>query len=52
MLKLEDIKKDAQIDGPHYIKHPFKTEPEFGVASANYDLQDLLARAIKLEASL
>lgn len=41
-----------QVDGPHYIKHPFKTEPEFGVASVNYDLQELLARAIKPEASL
>jgi superfamily II DNA or RNA helicase len=40
------------VDGPHYIKHPFKTEPEFGVASVNYDLQELLARAVKPEASL
>lgn len=36
-----------QTEGPYYIKHPFKTEPEFGVASVNYDLQDLLARAIQ-----
>ncbi|WP_347912710.1 helicase-related protein [Pseudomonas grandcourensis] len=41
-----------QVDGPHYIKYPFKTEPEFGVASVNYDLQELLIRAIKPEASL
>jgi hypothetical protein len=41
-----------QVDGPHYIKYPFKTEPEFGVASVNYDLQELLARAINPEASL
>jgi SNF2 family DNA or RNA helicase len=33
-------------DGPHYIRHPFKQEPEFGVASVNYDLQELLARAV------
>ncbi len=33
-------------DGPHYIRHPFKNEPEFGVASVNYDLQELLARAV------
>lgn len=38
--------------GPYYIKHPFKTEPEFGVASVNYDLQDLLARAIQPGESL
>ena len=32
-------------DGPHYIRHPFKSEPEFGVASVNYDLKDLLERS-------
>ena len=41
-----------QTEGPYYIKHPFKTEPEFGVASVNYDLQDLLARAIQPGESL
>lgn len=41
-----------EADGPHYIKHPFKTEPEFGVASVNYDLQELLARAVRPEATL
>ena len=41
-----------EVDGPHYIKHPFKTEPEFGVASVNYDLQELLARAVKPGESL
>lgn len=41
-----------EMDGPHYIKHPFKTEPEFGVASVNYDLQELLARAVKPGESL
>ncbi|MTW22272.1 helicase-related protein [Allochromatium palmeri] len=41
-----------QADGPHYIKYPFKTEPEFGVASVNYDLQELLSRAIRPEESL
>lgn len=41
-----------EIDGPHYIKHPFKSEPEFGVASINYDLQELLGRAVPPEATL
>ena len=41
-----------QVDGPYYIKHPFKSEPEFGVASVNYDLQELLSRAIRPEESL
>lgn len=40
------------VDGPHYIKYPFKSEPEFGVASVNYDLGELLPRAIRPEGSL
>ena len=41
-----------EVDGPHYIKHPFKSEPEFGVASVNYELGELLSRAVKPEESL
>lgn len=33
------------IDGPYYIRRPFTAEPEFGVASINYDLADLLSKA-------
>lgn len=29
----------------HYIRHPFRREPDFGVTSVNYDLAELLARA-------
>jgi cell division protein ZapA (FtsZ GTPase activity inhibitor) len=32
-------------EGPIYIKNPFTTEPDFGVASINYDLSDLLSKA-------
>jgi superfamily II DNA or RNA helicase len=32
-------------DGPFYIQNPFNQEPEFGVASINYQLSDLLSRA-------
>ena len=32
--------------GPFYIKNPFSQEPDFGVASINYDLSDLLSRAV------
>ncbi len=28
----------------HYIREPFKREPDFGVTSVNYDFSDLLAR--------
>jgi SNF2 family DNA or RNA helicase len=29
----------------HYLREPFKREPDFGVTSVNYDFGDLLARA-------
>jgi superfamily II DNA or RNA helicase len=29
----------------HYLRRPFRREPDFGVASVNYDLAELLARA-------
>jgi hypothetical protein len=37
------------FDGPHYIRNPFITEPDFGVASINYDLSDLLSKAVSPE---
>ncbi|WP_298105937.1 helicase-related protein [Bradyrhizobium sp.] len=33
------------IDGPHYIRNPFDREPGWGVASINFNLGDLLAKA-------
>ncbi|MCY4533095.1 MAG: helicase-related protein [Gammaproteobacteria bacterium] len=39
-------------EGPHYIRNPFTSEPDFGVASINYDLGDLLSKAIVPEATL
>ena len=38
-----------QIDGPHYIQHPFKEEPGWAVSSVNYDLRTLLAQAYNPE---
>jgi len=32
-------------EGPFYVRNPFQQEPEFGVASINYQLTDLLSRA-------
>jgi hypothetical protein len=29
----------------HYVRHPFRREPDFGVTSVNYALAELLARA-------
>jgi superfamily II DNA or RNA helicase len=33
------------VEGPHYIRNAFDREPGWGVASINYNLGDLLARA-------
>ena len=40
----------VEIDGevtkePRYLRQPFQKEPDFGVTSVNYDLNELLARA-------
>jgi hypothetical protein len=29
----------------HYVRQPFKREPDFGVTSVNYDFSELLTRA-------
>jgi hypothetical protein len=29
----------------HYVRTPFRREPDFGVTSVNYDFAELLARA-------
>ena len=39
-------------EGPHYIRNLFNPEPDFGVASINYNLDDLLAKAASPEATL
>lgn len=30
---------------PRYVRRPFQREPDFGAASVNYDLEELLARS-------
>jgi len=30
----------------HYVRRPFQREPDFGVTSVNYDLQELLGKAL------
>ncbi|WP_020558462.1 helicase-related protein [Thiofilum flexile] len=39
-------------EGPFYITNPFKSEPDFGVASVNYDLNEFLYKAVKPEQTL
>jgi superfamily II DNA or RNA helicase len=36
---------DGEAATPRYIRRPFQREPDFGVTSVNYDVEDLLARA-------
>jgi hypothetical protein len=36
---------DSSEHRVHYIRKPFKVEPDFGVTSVNYDFRDLIARA-------
>ncbi len=38
-----------EFEGPYYVKTPFTVEPDFGVASINYDLSDLLSKAVTPE---
>ncbi len=42
------VGEDDAIDGPHYVPHPFKEEPGWGVSSVNYELKALLERAERI----
>ncbi|MDY6877086.1 MAG: helicase-related protein [Chloroflexota bacterium] len=37
--------EDGKAHPPHYIRKPFKKEPDFGVTSVNYNLKELLAQS-------
>ena len=47
-LAIVIVDEDDAFEGPHYIPHPFKQEPGWGVASVNYDLKTLLEHAEKI----
>ena len=42
ILAIVEVDGDTTI--PRYVRRPFKREPDFGVTSVNYDLNELLAR--------
>ena len=44
ILAIVELRED---DAPrvHYVRRPFRSEPDFGAASVNYAMKDLLARA-------
>jgi superfamily II DNA or RNA helicase len=45
VLAIALVGEDDAVDGPHYLRNIFDREPGWGVASVNYNLSDLLARA-------
>jgi hypothetical protein len=45
VLAVALVGENDAVDGPHYIRNPFDREPAWGIASINYSLGDLLARA-------
>jgi hypothetical protein len=38
------VNPDDSVEGPLYLRNPFQKEPDWGAASVNYDLQELLRR--------
>ncbi|WP_425618993.1 helicase-related protein [Anatilimnocola sp. NA78] len=44
-LALVFVNPDDSVQGPHYLGNPFQREPEFGIASVNYKIAELLKRA-------
>ena len=44
ILAIVEFQK-GKSDHVHYVRKPFRREPDFGVTSVNYDLPELLARA-------
>jgi len=45
VLALVLVNADDSVQGPYYLHSPFDQEPGWGVASVNFDLDQLLARA-------
>lgn len=42
------IVDNDSVEGPFYVQKPFTSEPDFGVASINYDLGELLSKAVTM----
>lgn len=45
VLAIAVVGENDEIDGPHYVRNPFDHEPGWGVASVNFRINDLFARA-------
>ncbi len=44
VLVRPDDSRSHTIDGPFYIRHPFDSEPGWGVSSINFEIKALLQR--------
>jgi superfamily II DNA or RNA helicase len=44
ILAIVLVAEDNAVNGPHYIRRPFEKEPDWGAASVNYSLADLLKK--------
>lgn len=46
LLAIVLVGEDDHPEGPYYIRQPFQQEPDWGAASINYDLAQLLEAAV------
>jgi hypothetical protein len=44
ILAIVIVGENDLVDGPHYIRNPFDSEPGWGVSSVNFDLKALIER--------
>ena len=44
LLAIVLVGENDTVDGPHYLRNPFESEPSWGVSSVNYDLSALLKK--------
>ena len=47
LLAIVLVGENDTVDGPHYLRNPFESEPSWGVSSINFDIKALLDRAEK-----
>ena len=44
-----ESQRECEFEGRYYVKTPLTVEPDFGVASINYDLSDLPSKVVAPE---
>jgi SNF2 family DNA or RNA helicase len=45
VLAIVFVNADDSTEGPYYLTHPFQREPDWGAASVNYNIRELLKRS-------